>query len=170
MKSWKSYLGASAALTLAIVLPACSARTGGGAGGRLALAGTNYCTPFKSATTNNSAGLAAPATSDPGAAFDDCVHRWGYTLAPARDPADLVAQASVDACGTALTALSQQTASQPAATASPQDQNQPAAGVSSAVSQQMRMAEAKALFYVIQARAAGCAPPPANSLTAPPVG
>jgi hypothetical protein len=28
------------------------------------------------------------------------------------------------------------------------------------------MAESRALFYVVQARAAGCAPPPANTLLA----
>jgi hypothetical protein len=42
-----------------------------------------------------------------------------------------------------------------------QDAQQP-----SPQAQQIRMAESKALFYVVQARAAGCAPPPASTLLA----
>jgi len=165
---WKFHPGASAAVAMTMTLSACNVHGSGDS--HLALAGKDYCTPFKAASTSSTAstGLAAPTVADPGAAFDDCVHRWSYTLAPARDPADVVAQASVDACGPALTAMSQQTPSQPS-DAAPDDQGQPS-GASGAVAQQMRMAEAKALFYVVQARAAGCAPPPANSLTTPPVG
>ena len=38
-----------------------------------------------------------------------------------------------------------------------------------ALAQHMQIAEADSLFYVVQARAAGCAPPPANTLvTSPP--
>ena len=47
-------------------------------------------------------------TSDPAAAFDDCTHRWGYVLAPSRDPADVVAQAAVEAWQSILASWSQQ--------------------------------------------------------------
>jgi hypothetical protein len=168
VNTWKAHFGASAGVAMALLLPACSEHGAGET--RLALTGKDYCTPFKAANAgSNATGLAAPATADPGAAFDDCVHRWSYTLAPSLDPADVVAQASVDACSSALTAMSQQTASQPS-DAAPDQQNQPNAAAGPTMAQQMRMAEAKALFYVVQARAAGCAPPPANSLTTPPVG
>jgi hypothetical protein len=173
VNSWKTYLGASIALAVTLILPACNVHGSGDS--RLALTGKDYCTPFKSANagSNTSTGLAAPAAADPAVAFDDCVHRWGYTLAPALDPADVVAQASVDACSSALAALSQQasqqTMSQPSEAPS-DERSQPAGNANNAVAQQVRLAEAKALFYVVQARAAGCAPPPANSLVTPPIG
>lgn len=140
------------------------------AGGRLALTGAKYCTPFKTTAANAASGNGlGAALSDPAGAFEDCVHRWGYTLAPARDPADVVAQATLDACGPILTAWNQQTMNQApqgqtAQGAPPQGEDQQAAQANNPVAQRMRMAEARALFYVVQARSAGCAPPPANTL------
>jgi hypothetical protein len=153
-------VGASAAVALAVGVGGCSERGSAQGGGLMTLAGSKYCTPFKTATTNVNATL-----SDPAALFDDCLHRWAYTLAPARDPADVVARASVDACGPILTAWNQQTLGQNpqppqgryASRGPQQQQNNPLA-------QRMGMVESRALFYVVQARAAGCAPPPANSL------
>ncbi len=150
----------------ALGLAGCSNEAGNG---RLPLAGVQYCAPFKSAQS----GAATPAalnSGDPAQVFEDCVHRWGYTLAPARDPADLVAQAAVDACGPLLTAWNQQTAAQqpgqtsssPSSSAGGPDAQNP--GPPSAVEQRMQMVEARALFYVVQARAAGCAAPPAKTL------
>jgi hypothetical protein len=192
--------GAGAAIVLMAGLAACN-NGGGDGGGRLALTGSAFCTPFPKAgatpTSNNNqqGGLAAtPAStsSDPGAAFDDCIHRWGYAMAPARDPADIVAHAAVDACGAQMNAWNQQVMAQ----AQAQDQNgyqtqqyqepptsrreramamqmgQPQEQQQNPQQQQlaqhMQIAEARSLFYVIQARSAGCAPPPANTLVSNP--
>jgi len=154
-------VGAGAAMALAVGVSGCGERSSAQGGG-MTLTGSKYCTPFRAATTNVNTTL-----SDPAASFDDCVHRWAYTLAPARDPADVVARASVDACGPILTAWNQQTLSQnpqppPSRYGSrgPQQQQQQ----NNPLAQRMGMVESRALFYVVQARAAGCAPPPANSL------
>ena len=160
MNTTFAIVGASAAIALEVGVSGCSDRTSAPSGG-LTLTGSKYCTPFKAANTNVNTTL-----SDPAASFDDCVHRWAYTLAPARDPADVVARASVDACGPILSAWNQQTLDQNPQPQQPsrygnrgpqQQQNNPLA-------QRMGMVESRALFYVVQARAAGCAPPPANSL------
>jgi hypothetical protein len=181
-----AHLGAGAAIALAAGLAGCNSGGGGDGGGRLALTGSSYCTPFQKTanpTTSSSAGLAAApasAAADPGAAFDDCIHRWAYAMAPARDPADIVAHAAVDACGAAMNAWNQQVIAQnPNAYAQDQYQAPPARGraseqemeqspQNSALAQHMQVAQARSLFYVIQARAAGCAPPPANTLVSAP--
>lgn len=159
-------VGAAALASLAASLGGCGQRAVA-ANGDLELSGSNYCAPFKSAGANAPSALGA-ALSDPAAAFDDCIHRWGYTLAPARDPADVVAQATVNACAPILASWSQQMTSQDQAAASPAryrgqttSQETP-----SPEAQRIRMAESRALFYVVQARAGGCKPPPANTLLA----
>ncbi len=183
-------LGAGAAIVLAAGLTACNNSAAGD--GRLALTGSAFCTPFQKAgatpTSNNQSGLAAtPAStaSDPGAAFDDCIHRWGYAMAPARDPADIVAHAAVDACGAQMNAWNQQVMAQSTQDQNPQyevppmsrrgreslqmdQQQQQQNPQQQALAQHMQIAEARSLFYVIQARAAGCAPPPANTLVSNP--
>jgi hypothetical protein len=154
-----------------VALGACSQQGGTANGGHLSLTGSKYCTPFATANANTNAagGLATSSASDPAASFDDCIHRWGYALAASRDPADVVAQASVQACSAILQSWSQQFASQAPQTTrmgrgamSPEQQQQ-----SDPMAQQMRAAEGRALFYVVQARAAGCAAPPANTLVSP---
>ncbi|HWF77891.1 MAG TPA: hypothetical protein VN694_12025 [Caulobacteraceae bacterium] len=180
--------GAGAAIALMTGLAACN--NAGASDGRLALTGSAFCTPFQKAgatpTANNQSGLAttpASTASDPGAAFDDCIHRWGYAMAPARDPADIVAHAAVDACGAQMNAWNQQVLAQ-AQEQNPQYQTQPPISrrgrqpmldqqqqqnpQQQALAQHMQIAEARSLFYVIQARAAGCAPPPANTLVSNP--
>jgi len=159
-------VGAGLVLAASALLTGCD-RTALAQNGGLQLTGAKYCTPFKS-TEATGAAAANSALSDPAGAFDDCIHRWGYTLAPARDPADVVAQAAVDACGPIIAAWSQQTASQePAAPPTRYSRrDQQAAQQPNPQAQQIRMAESKALFYVVQARAAGCAAPPANTLLA----
>ena len=200
MQFSRANLAAGAAIFLAAGLVGCN-----NSEGRLALTGSSYCTPFRTAT-NTSSGLASSAAaaptaagSDAATAFDDCVHRWAYAMAPARDPADIVAHAAVDACGEAMNAWNQQvSAAQTASTpdqadqaangpdqgqGEPQGYGPPARGQggpqasqqmqmqqaqNSPIAQHMQIAEARSLFYVIQARAAGCAPPPANTLVSNP--
>jgi hypothetical protein len=176
MRISKAQLGAGALIALSAALAGCSDR--GASEGRLALTGSAYCTPFR--TANNTAGqgglAAAPVnTADPGTAFDDCVHRWAYAMAPARDPADVVAHAAVDACGAAMNAWNQQlmasaqeTAPPPTRGARGYDEQAAQPPQNTALAEHMRTAEARSLFYVVQARAAGCAPPPANTLVSSP--
>jgi hypothetical protein len=183
-----AHLGAGAAIALVAGLAGCN-NGGGTSDGRLALTGSAFCTPFQKAgatpTSNNQSGLAAtPAStaSDPGAAFDDCIHRWGYAMAPARDPADIVAHAAVDACGAQMNAWNQQVMASQQTQYQDYQQPPPTRGRSRApeqmdqqqnpqnqlLAQHMQIAQARSLFYVIQARAAGCAPPPANTLVSNP--
>lgn len=164
MISPKAYAGASLAMLMMAGLPACSPT--GGTEGRLSLTGAKYCTPFAATAAGGNTVTGLAQAPDPAMAFDDCVHRWAYALAPARDPADVVAQASVDACGAALNAWSQQGVGGEAPPPGVRGQSES----SSAMAQQMRGAEARALFYVVQARAAGCAAPPANTLVTSPPG
>ena len=127
-----------------------------------------YCTPFPTSANT------APA--DPGGVFEDCVHRWSYALAPGRDDASTVAAAVVSACGTALSHWNEQAFDQAGNQAG--DQAGPAGPPASATSlttgqpeDQMTVrsqyAQSRALFYVVQARAGRCAPPPAKSLPPP---
>jgi hypothetical protein len=165
---------AGAATAILAVLAGCSRQSGTATAGGLG-AGGKYCSPFPSAAAaTNSVGLAPTQVNDPAASFDDCIHRWGYVLAPSRDPADVVAQASVEACSSILASWSQQLGQseqlqQPVETrrgretmADQQQQPNPAA-------QRIHAAEGRALFYVVQARAGGCAAPPANTLVTPSV-
>jgi hypothetical protein len=166
MTSTVSTAGAGALMAFAALLCGCDQQASAASGG-LKLSGSAYCAPFKANAGASASGALSTALTDPAAAFDDCIHRWGYTLAPARDPADVVAQAAVDACGPIIGAWNQQAGNQQAE-AQPtgyrsRRQSQPPP---SPMAQQIRMSESRALFYVVQARAAGCAPPPANTLFA----
>jgi hypothetical protein len=159
-------LSAGAILALAAMLSGCNQGAAAQNGGLLA-DGSKYCTAFKADDANSTA-LLSTALTNPAAAFDDCIHRWGYALASARDPADVVAQAAVNACGPIAAAWSQQAMSQqpnaePTSYRYRVRMQQPQAQMSPQA-QQIRMAESRALFYVVQARAAGCQPPPANTL------
>ena len=158
--------GAGALIAVSALLSGCSP-TASAQGSGLQLTGSKYCSAFKAAAETTGATALSTTLSDPAGAFDDCIHRWGYTLAPARDPADVVAQAAVDACGPIIAAWNQQGASQEQPMPEPRyrsRESQDAQQQPSPQAQQIRMAESKALFYVVQARAAGCTPPPANTL------
>jgi hypothetical protein len=153
----------AAAATIAAGLAGCNRQAATTTGGEAALTG-KYCTPFPAAATHAAGGLAPAAINDPAASFDDCIHRWGYALAPAHDPADVVAQASVEACSSILASWSQQIGQ---GADSGQYSPRGAAPAPSPAQQQMHAAVGRALFYVVQARAGGCAAPPANTLVTP---
>ena len=107
--------------------------------------------------------VAGPIAGDDGAAgVDDCARRWAYSLAPSRDPADAVAGAVAEACSVQLTRWNRQSLSQPSN----------GDGVSSSIitgepttplGEHNAFTHARALFYVVQARAGACAPPPATN-------
>lgn len=178
MRFSMAHLGAGAAIALVAGLAGCNDRAT--SDGRLPLTGASYCTPFRtanSATAQTGLATAPVNTADPGTAFDDCVHRWAYAMAPARDPADVVAHAAVDACGAAMNAWNQQLMASAQETAPPPTRGargydeqaaQQQSPQNTALAEHMRTAEARSLFYVVQARAAGCAPPPANTLVSSP--
>ncbi len=122
-------------------------------------ADARICSPFAAqpAGSTDPAGVAAAPGGDAGA-LDDCMHRWGYRLARSDDRADLVAQAVVAACTPVLSRWNQSTL------------NQPQPGPDTAISlvtgktnntpaDRFEMSQAKALFYVVQARAGHCAAP-----------
>jgi hypothetical protein len=110
------------------------------------------CYDFKAAKS------ATPALPGDGAvAVDDCARRWAYSLAGSRDDADVVAEAVAGACSTQLTRWNQQAVAAPAGgeavsilTGEP----------TSPIAEHNTFTRARALFYVVQARAGRCAAPP----------
>lgn len=117
------------------------------------------CTPFPTTPSAAASGAPAPAPAvgDPAAPVEDCVHRWAYSLAGSRDSADEVAAATVAACSGQLSRWNQQTLA-PAAQA---DAVSLVTGEATGpIAAHHEFAASRALFYVVQARAGRCAPPP----------
>jgi len=118
-------------------------------------ANSKICFDFKAAKT------AAPIAGDDGAAaVEDCVRRWAYSLAPSRDAAETVAGAVVEACSVQLTRWNRQALSQP------NDGGGDSASIitgepTTPIGEHNAFTRSRALFYVVQARAGACAPPPA---------
>ena len=148
------------AATAAFGLAACEE----GSARRERMAGNaadGICKPF---------GRAPAASAMPGAAagpeasfaVDDCVHRWGYTLAGSGDDADVVAQAVVAACSTPLARWNQQSLGMAATGDGGRAQEAPSlltGEPTNAIAEHSAFAERQALFYVVQARAGKCDPP-----------
>lgn len=121
------------------------------------------CTPFPAAATQAVGGPAAVSSADPSAPLDDCLHRWAYSLAASDDPAEAVADATVAACTAALSRWNQQGM---APTSGPGGDTADATSLVTgqpvtAFVAHHEFAQGRALFYVVQARAGRCAPPPA---------
>ena len=110
------------------------------------------CIDFKQAK----APLAAPG-ADGAAGVEQCVQRWAYSLAPSRDDADTVAEAAAAACTTQLSRWNQASLNQPGGEgeATSLITGQP----TSPLAEHSAFTHARALFYVVQARAGNCAPP-----------
>ena len=100
-------------LTAALALAAMGLSACGDHDGRLA-ANPRICADFK-ATSTAQAGVPAIAASDAATPVDECLRRWSYSLASARDPANVVADAAIAACGTALSRWNQTAIGQPGA-------------------------------------------------------
>lgn len=157
-------LTALAALSLA----ACSNDGhGGGVSG--------ICKPFAAANANNGATNTTAATSlntpgapnalpvaagDGSAALDDCLHRWGYTLAASSDAANFAADATLAACSTELAGWNQQSMSAENAGGAVQAPSLMTGQPTNPMAEHHSFAEGRALFYVVQARAGHCGPPP----------
>jgi hypothetical protein len=125
-------------------------------------ANPKVCADFKAAKP---AATPVAATAPPVAAgaegaapVDDCVRKWAYSLAASRDTADTVAEAAVAACNVQLARWNQQSLSQPGADveASSITTGQP----TTPLAEHSAFAGARALLYVVEARAGRCAPPP----------
>ena len=146
------------ALTLAVAamaLSACGDNDGG-------MVNSKICADFKTPDAGKAATPAAP--TDAAAPVDECVRRWAYSLAGARDSAEVVAGAAVAACGTALSHWNQTAGDAPAV-----DTNGAPAAIMSlvtgqptnAMAEHAAFAQRQALLYVVQARAGRCKAPPA---------
>jgi hypothetical protein len=163
-----------AAALVSLGLAACSK---GGTGG----VGSHICTPFPEAANTgapntNVQGMATQGlgasvqAADPAAALDDCLHRWGYTLAVSSDRAQDVAQATVAACTPALTRWNQSGLATGAAAPQPEDGRPTAPSLltgqpTNSIAEHFAYAQGRALFYVVQARAGKCPPPPAANVS-----
>lgn len=123
-----------------------------------ALGGEGLCKPF-----NGTAQAAAPGVGiDGGLVVDDCLHRWGYTLAKSEDDAGAVAQAVVAACSAPLARWNQQSLSNVAAVGGDRSMEAPSlltGEPTNPIAEHNNFAEGRALFYVVQARAGKCDPP-----------
>lgn len=151
-----------AAALAAIGLTACNDQNRGPTGHAV----SGLCLPFTGQAANGSAAAVAPP-SDGAGVLDDCLHRWGYALAASTDDADQVANAAVAACSTALSRWNQH-AMLPAG--APGTETTSAVEAPSLITGETitpvagryAYAQGRALFYVVQARAGRCAPPPMN--------
>ena len=112
------------------------------------------CKPFPTAA-------AQPAATDGAAGLEDCLHRWAYTLAGGPDDAGTVADAAVAACTAPLSRWNQQTLGAAAAEGGPQEGQSLLTGeTTNPIAEHRNFAADRALFYVVQARAGSCKPPP----------
>jgi hypothetical protein len=145
---------AIAAALSALGLSACE-------GGDGHMVNAKICANFNTGAAPGTAAAATPAVSaDAGSPVDDCLRRWGYSLAGARDPADAVANATVAACGTALSRWSQASLGAAGQGGGGQGISLTTGLPTNPMAEQNAYAHGRALFYVVQARAGRCAPPP----------
>lgn len=134
-----------------IVTAACLALAACQPGERRPLAG--MCKPFPTA--------AQPVSTDGAAVLEDCLHRWAYTLSLGRDDAGSVADATVAACTGPLSRWNQQALGMAEGNGPPQEAQSLLTGeTTNPIAQHRNFAADRALFYVAQARAGACRPPP----------
>ena len=147
-----------ALLTASLGLTAC-----GGHNDRMV--NSNICADFKTVNTAQT-GVPAPAAADAATPVDECVRRWAYSLAGARDDASVVADATVAACAAPLTRWNQAGLAQQAQSGADgpvQALSLTTGQPTTALAEHSSFARGRALFYVVQARAGRCAPPPVNN-------
>lgn len=121
------------------------------------------CKPFNTAAAaqaNAVPGMPG-AMPDPSTAVDDCLHRWGYTLAGSTDTADVVAEAVVAACAAPLMRWNQQSLGA-AVSEDARGRELPSlltGQPTNPIAEHNNFTQSRALFYVVQARAGKCQPP-----------
>lgn len=126
---------------------------------RVGRADANIC------QTPNAAAASTGAPGSEAATLDDCLHRTGYRLARAADPAEVVAQATVAACGEALSRWNTQAVSQPQTAGGDTAVDLITGQPSSQIAQRYQFAQGRALYYVVQGRAGRCEVPAATTTT-----
>lgn len=140
-------LPAAVACLAAFSLTACEQQ-------RTMAANTRICADFKTAKT-------APAfgPADEGAGpLDECIKRWAYSLASSGDSADEVGGAAVAACSTQLSRWNQATLAGP--NGDGEGPSLTTGQTTTPLAEHYTLAHNRALFYVVQARAGNCSPPP----------
>jgi hypothetical protein len=147
-------------LTGALALAAVGLTACGGHGEHMV--NSRICADFKTTSTTQT-GAPALAAPDAAAPVDDCVRRWAYSLAGARDHADVVADAAVAACGGALTRWNQTGLTQDSQSGPVQALSLTTGQPTNAMAEHSAFAHARALLYVVEARAGRCAPPPTTN-------
>ncbi len=151
-------------LTAAVVLAAMGLSACSDHDGRLA-ANPKICADFK-ATNTSQTGVPAIAVADAASPVDECLRRWAYSLASARDHADVVGDAVVAACGGALSRWNQAGLGLlgEAGAGGPVEALSLTTGQpTNAMAEHSAFARGRALFYVVQARAGHCSPPPTTN-------
>lgn len=118
-----------------------------------------FCKAFEPSSSAMATGI------EGGAALDDCLHRWGYTLAKSEDDAAVVADAVVAACSAPLARWNQQALAGLAASGSgaPEAPSLLTGEPTTPIAEHNNFAQSRAIFYVVQARAGDCDPPLVNA-------
>ena len=140
-----------------LALAGCETHDGMAANGKI-------CASWKTATAapatvagGNAAAVPGAPMVDAASPVDECVKHWAYSLASSRDGADVVADAAVAACGTALTNWNQGAMSGPMG--SEQAVSVVTGQPTNPMAEHAAFARNMALLYVVEARAGRCKPP-----------
>lgn len=126
--------------------------------GRETMSNPKICADFR-----NNAGPGVTAAADPSTPVDECARRWAYSLAGSRDGAEIVADAVVAACAPALSRWNQASLGQAAPAAGEQALSLTTGQPTNPLAEHSAFAQGRALFYVVQARAGRCKPPPVTN-------
>ncbi|USQ94794.1 hypothetical protein [Caulobacter sp. RL271] len=120
------------------------------------MANPKICTDFKAAPS-------VTAASDPSTPVEECTRRWAYSLAGSRDSAEVVSDAVVAACAAQLSKWNQASLGQAAPSAGEQALSLTTGQPTNPLAEHSAFAQGRALFYVVQARAGRCSPPPVKN-------
>lgn len=126
-------------------------------GGHESMSNPKICADFR-----NNTGPGATAASDPSTPVDECTRRWAYSLAGSKDGAEVVAEAVVAACAPVLSRWNQASLGQ-AAGGGEQALSLTTGQPTNPLAEHSSFAQGRALFYVVQARAGRCSPPPVTN-------
>lgn len=135
----------------ALSLAACDDRRDG-------MANPGICASFKPGT-----GPGASAAADPSTPVDECVRRWAYSLAGAKDSAEVVAEAVVAACAPVLERWNQTSLGQAQPPGGEQALSLTTGQPTNPLAEHNAFAQGRALLYVVQARAGRCKAPPVSN-------
>jgi len=120
------------------------------------VANPKICADFKAAP-------GVTAASDPSTPVEECARRWAYSLAGSRDSAEVVAEAVVAACAPVLSKWNQASLGQAAPGSGEQALSLTTGQPTNPLAEHSAFAQGRALFYVVQARAGRCSPPPVKN-------